>query len=223
MSDHWHDDKQEIAETAQLMEEFGLSSSISGNVSKRLDTSDSADLFAITPSGVPYGSLTSEDVVVVDFELDVVEGTSTPSSESLMHVGIYESRPDVGAAVHTHGVFSSVAAVTGLQIPPIIDEMVVAIGGAIEVADYAPPASEELAGNVKAALKNRNSVILSNHGAVSVGRDLCEALEISRLTERVAKIFVYASLLGAVRTLPDNIVAAEAAIFTMRGPGQLSN
>ena len=130
---------------------------------------------------------------------------------------------DVGAAVHTHGVFSSVAAVTGLQIPPIIDEMVVAIGGAIEVADYAPPASEELAGNVKAALKNRNSVILSNHGAVSVGHDLCEALEISRLTERVAKIFVYASLLGAVRTLPDNIVAAEAAIFTMRGPGQLSN
>ncbi len=223
MSDPWRDDRREVAETARRMEELGLSTSVSGNVSKRLGTSDSRELFAITPTGVPYGSLGVEDVVVVDLEVEPVQGTLPPSSESLMHIAIYEARPDVGAVIHTHGVFGSVAAVAGLRIPPIIDEMVVTIGGAIEVAEYAFPSSEELARNVQEALKDRNAVILSNHGAVGVGRDLGEALEVSRLAERVAQIFVYASLLGEVRTIPEDAVAAEAAIFAMRGPGHPAN
>ena len=115
----------------------------SGNVSMRLEHFDSRELFAITPSGRPCADLTEDDIAVVDSEVEPIEGDLPRSSEALLHVGIYRSRLDVGAVVHTHSVFASVAAVAGRSIPPIVDEMVVSIGGAIEVSEYAFPTSQE--------------------------------------------------------------------------------
>ena len=52
--------------------------------------------------------MTEDDIVVTDFDVEPVEGDLAPSSESLLHVGIYQRRTDVGAVVHTHSVYSSV-------------------------------------------------------------------------------------------------------------------
>ena len=157
-----------------------------------------------------------DDVIVVDHDIDPVDGDGIPSSESLLHSAIYRQRPDVGAVIHTHSTYSSVLAVTGQTIPPILDEMVVRIGGAIEVSKYAFPATEELAHNVCATLGDRNAAIIRNHGAVGVGKDLDEALYICQLVERAAQVFVYSSLLGSANILPDQSIAAEEAIFRMR-------
>lgn len=188
----------------------------SGNVSMQLEHFDSRELFAITPSGRQYADLTEEDIAVVDSEVEPIEGDLPPSSETLMHLGIYRSQLDVGAVAHTHSVFASVAAVAGRSIPPIIDEMVVSIGGAIEVSEYAFPSSQELADNVRAALGERNAALIQNNGAVGAGRDLEEALDVCVLTERVAQVFLYASMLGKVPPLPKEVVEAETAIFRMR-------
>jgi len=188
----------------------------SGNVSVRLGPHAAPDILAITPSGRRNADLKLEDIVVVDFDAEPVEGSLTPSSETLLHVAIYRARPDVGAVIHTHSVFASVASVAGLQIPPIIDEMVVAIGGTVQVSEYAFPSTEELADNVCAALGERNAALIRNHGAVGVGRDLVEALDVCALTERVAQVFVQASLLGKVSELPEDVVQAETAIYNMR-------
>jgi len=171
---------------------------------------------AITPMGRSYDLLQAEDVVVVDHEMEAVEGELAPSSESLLHVAVYSRRPDVGAVVHTHAVYSSVAAVASLEIPPIIDEMVVAVGGPVHVSEYAFPGTPELADNVCAALGERNAALIGNHGAVGVGRDLREAVDVCVLTERAAQIFVLSSLLGKAGVLPEEVVEAETAIFRMR-------
>ena len=197
------------------MFELGLVVGASGNVSVRLPADGDRELFAVTPFGKPYDTLRDEDIVVVDHDIEPVEGDLAPSSESLLHVAIYGRRPDVAAVVHTHAVYSSVAAVAGLEVPAIIDEMVVALGGAVHVSEYAFPGTAELADNVCAALGERNAAIIRNHGAVGVGRDLREALDACVLTERVAQIFVLSSLLGKVDALPREIVEAEAAIFRM--------
>ena len=137
MTSRWLEEKRAVADAARRMVELGLTTGASGNVSMRLAPPEPPELLAITPSGKSYGDLTEKDIVVAGFDLEPTEGNPTPSSESLMHVGIYNARPDVGAVIHTHSPFCSVAAVTGLEIPPILDEMVVYIGGAVQVSEYA--------------------------------------------------------------------------------------
>ena len=204
--------KQQVAEVARRIAELDLVSGTSGNVSARL----SDGLMAITPMGKSYDGMSAEDIVVLDCDLNPVEGDLMPSSESLLHVAIYAARPDVGGIVHTHAVYSSAVAAAGLAIPPIIDEMVVNLGGAVRVSEYAPPASETVAERVCDALGNRDAALIRNHGAVGVGADPEAALKASILTERAAKIFVLSSILGSPTTLPDEVVASEAAIFEMR-------
>ena len=204
--------KQQVAEVARKMAELGLVSGTSGNVSARLPDG----LMAITPMGKSCEAMSAEDIVVVDGELYPVEGDLTPSSESLVHAGIYRARADVGGIVHTHAVYSSAVAAAGLAIPPIVDEMVVTLGGEVRVSEYAPPASEEVAEQVCAALGNRDAALIRNHGAVAVGGDAEAALAAAVLTERVARIFVLSSILGSPTALPDEVVASEAAIFEMR-------
>ena len=204
--------KRRVAEVARKMAELGLVSGTSGNVSARLPDA----LFAITPMGRSYEGMSTHDIVVVDGDLYPVEGDLMPSSESLLHVAIYEARPDVGGIVHTHAVYSSAVAVAGLGIPPIVDEMVVVLGGEIRVSEYAPPASEELAERVCEALGNRDAALIRNHGAVGVGATPEAALDASILTERIAKIFVMSSILGCATALPDEVAESEATIFEMR-------
>ena len=220
MSSRWATQKHEVVVAAQEMAALGLVTGSSGNVSVRLpDQADSRELLAITPSGRPYATLTAEDIVVTDFDVEPVEGELPPSSETLLHVAIYRARPDVGAVIHTHAVYSSVAAVAGLEIPPIIDEMMVAIGGAVKVSRYVFPGTQELADSVCEALGERNAALIKSHGAVGVGRDLRQALEVCALVERVAQVFIFASLLGKVDTLPPDVIEAELSIYRMRRQG----
>ena len=204
--------KRQVAEVARKMAELGLVSGTSGNVSARLPDG----LIAITPMGSSCEELLEDDIVVVDGDLVPVDGDLNPSSESLLHTAIYDARPDVGGIVHTHAVYSSAAAVAGLSIPPVVDEMVVALGGEVRVSEYAPPASQEVAERVREALGTRDAALIRNHGAVAVGDSPRSALDASILTERAAKIFVLSSILGRPGRLPDDVVASEAAIFEMR-------
>ena len=194
------------------MAELGLVSGTSGNVSARLP----GGLMAVTPMGKSCEGMSADDMVVVDGDLYPVKGDLMPSSESLLHAAIYAARPDIGGIVHTHAVYSSAVAAAGMNIPPIVDEMVVNLGGEVRVSEYAPPASEAVAEHVCEALGNRDAALIRNHGAVGVGVDVRSALEASVLTERVAQIFVLSSVLGSPTTLPDEVVTTEAAIFEMR-------
>ena len=202
----------QVAEAARRMAAAGLVSGTSGNVSARLP----GGLMAVTPMGGRCEQVSPEEIVVVDRYLATVEGDLVPSSESLLHAAVYETRPDVGGIVHTHAVYSSAAAVAGLEIPPIVDEMVVALGGAVRVSEYAPPASDEVARSVCEALGTRDAALIRNHGAIAVGASPDSALETAILVERAARIFVLSSILGGAAALPDEVVEAESAIFEMR-------
>ena len=210
-----------VASTAREMAAGGLVTGSSGNVSLRL----AGGLFAVTPSGVPYTRLRDEDIIIIDGEAEPVEPEEgawsqtdllAPSSETLLHLAIYAARPDVGAVVHTHAVYSSVAVVAGLDVPPLIDEMMLSVGGAVKVSEYRFPGTQDLADSVVAALGERNAALIRNHGAVGVGRDLASALDVCFLVERMAHIFLFASLLGGANPLPAEAVETELALYRMR-------
>ena len=216
MTEGWHTAQRMVLEASKEMADMGLVTGTSGNVSMRLAPLDGRDLFAVTPSAVPYSRMTEDDVVIADFEVEPIEGDAMPSSESLLHVEIYRRRPDVGAVVHTHSVFASVMAVAGLELPPLIDEMVIRIGGPVGVSDYVFPGTQELANAVCDVLGDRKAALIRNHGAVAAGADLQEALEIAALTERIAQIFLYTRLLGEVAPLPSDVVGTEIDLYRMR-------
>jgi L-fuculose-phosphate aldolase len=217
----WESEKKAVIEAAQEMAKKGLVVGTAGNVGLRLKDPGGRELLAITPSGRYYDSLKVDDIVVVDFEGKRFEGELKASIETVMHIEVYKARKKVNAIVHVHPVFCSVIAVTGMDIPPLIDEQVIYIGGEIKVAEYAFPGTPELAKNAVSALGPRNAVILANHGSLSVGRDMREALTFCELAEEMAKIYISALSLGKVNPLSAEVVELEKAFFaSIYGEGE---
>ena len=216
MSNRWETQRREVTWAAMEMAKRGLVSGSSGNVSVRLSPQDATNpLIAVTPSGKPYSDLEEADIVVVDQDGEPVEGDGVPSSETLLHLALYRSRPDIAAVVHTHSLFASVAAVAGMEIPPILDEMATTLGGPVRVSEYGFPGSAELADKVALALGDRAAALIRNHGAVGVGGSAQEALEVCTLLERAAQIFIYTSLLGRATPVPQDSIEAEQSIYRM--------
>lgn len=214
MMHDFEDERREVLNAVERIAGAGLVAGSSGNVSRRIGAPE-GDLIAITASSVPYHRFTLADVLVVDFEIEPVVGDGVPSSESLTHVAIYRARPDVGAVVHTHSLHASAFAVAGKPIPAVLDEQVVILGGAIEVAAYASSASEELAERAVEALGERAAVLLRQHGVVGVGRQLEEAVAVVELVERVAQVHALAGSLGGAVELPPEVVARERQVYRM--------
>lgn len=210
----WETEKNLVLDTARKMIERGLVVGTMGNVSMRVHKQgNDEDLVAITPSGCYYDSLTVNDIVIVDFNGGCVEGDKRPSIETMLHVGIYKARRSVHAVVHTHPVFSGVVSMTCHEIPPLLDEQVVCLGGEIAVADYALPGSDGLVRNVITALGKQNAVILANHGALAVGTDLKDALTNSEMLEKIARMYIYALGTGTIKLLPEEAVRIERSMF----------
>jgi L-fuculose-phosphate aldolase len=209
----WEVQKMEVLEVARWMDEKGLVVGTSGNVSQRFREPEGRELVAITPSGRQYDTMEAEDIVLVDMQGQRVEGELAPSIETMLHLGIYRARKKVCAVVHTHAVFGSAIAVTGKDIPCLLDDQVTLLGGEIKVAAYALPGSPELAKNVVAALGPRNAVVLANHGTISVGRNLREAFNNCELLEKTARVYVLAMGLGTLMPMPADMAEAERAFF----------
>ena len=215
----WQEEKRIVLEASQKMLEKGLVIGKSGNVSLRLAAQDERELLAITPSQRYYDTLTPDDIQIIDFEGEPVEGDLTPSVETMLHIGIYRVRKNINAVIHTHSVFASAVAVAGLEIPAILDDQVVFIGGEIKLAKYALSGSQELVENVLAALGERNAALLPNHGVVAIGRTMRDAFTNCELVEKTAKIYLLASALGRVNPLPAEAVKVEKAFFGMLQSG----
>ncbi|MEX0750921.1 MAG: class II aldolase/adducin family protein [Dehalococcoidia bacterium] len=214
MTDNYAAERGEVLDAVRRIVALGLVSGASGNVSRRIRAPE-GELITITASRVPYHRFTIDDVLVCDFDVEPVVGDGVPSSESLSHLAIYRARPDVGAVIHTHSVYASAFAAAGTPIPCVLDEQVISLGGAVEVADYGSSASEELATNAVAALGERAAVLLKHHGIIGVGAGLEEAADVVELVERVAQICVAAASLGGARPLPDDVVRSQQQIYRM--------
>lgn len=209
----WNAEKKAVLEAAQKMAQKELVVGTSGNVSIRIGEQNGRELMAITPNARYYDTIDVDDIVVADFDGENVEGELKTSIEKLLHIGVYKARRKVNAIVHTHPVFGSAISVTGLEIPAFLDDQITYIGGEIKVAEYALPGTPELVENVLSALGPRNGVLLANHGALSVGRDMREAFTICEMLEKTAKIYVYAMGLGSVNPVPAKAAEVEKAFF----------
>lgn len=199
-----HNDlRLQVAAAALSLRETGLVVNTSGNVSIRV-----GDHVVITPSGRDYAALQAEDICVLDLGGDRVDGEHLPSSETPLHLAVYNGDPSVTAIVHTHSVHATVAS-TLTEVLPTIHYQMVDLGGAVPVAPYATFGSDELAQSVMGVLPGRAAALMQNHGAITVGDCLQKALSRSITLEWCAEVWLKAITAGKPSLL-SNAQMAEA-------------
>jgi len=152
-------------------------------------------LFAITPSGIDYYNTKIEDIVIMDLDKNVVEGSKKPSSEHNLHRIFYANREDIGAIVHAHTIYSTVLSCMNMSLPAI-HYMIASAGKDVRCAKYATFGTEELAKNAYDEMKDRKAVLLANHGVLTGGKDIFEAFSILEDVEYVSELYIKAKNIG---------------------------
>lgn len=200
-------ERRDVVETCLFMQSNGLIVGTAGNVSIRVD-----DKIAISPSGVPYETMTAEDVVVFSMDGERVDGVLEPSSELPLHLSVYRETA-AKAITHNHAPASTALGLVVDEIPPSHYYSAM-LGGIIRVAPYAEFGTDELARNVTDALKDRSGALMKNHGAITIGPTVKKAAGLLPILEYVCEIHLRAMATGAPIALlsPEQMADAKAAI-----------
>ena len=153
-----------------------------GNVSGR---DPETGLIVIKPSGVRYEQLTPQNMVIVDVQGKVVEGSLKPSSDTASHCYMYRHMPDINGIVHTHSRYATAFAALGVPIPCFLTGMADEFGGEIPCGGFALIGGEEIGEEVVKHLSGSRSpaVIMQNHGVFTVGKSAEAAVKAAVMAE----------------------------------------
>lgn len=190
----------EVVEYGKLMSSSGLSKGTSGNISVY---NPNLGYMAISPSGIGYFETNPEDVVIMDLEGNIIDGTKKPSSEHGLHSIFYKEKSDARAVVHTHSTYCTTFACLNKPLKSVH----YVIGGSgvstVPCAEYATFGSAELAENVIRACGKGKAVLLANHGLVTCGPNLKKAFGLAVNMEFVAEMQWRAMAVGTPVILDD--------------------
>ncbi len=192
--------KKDIIEIGKSLYNKDLTVGTSGNISIKTDNG-----ILITASGTALGFLDEENIVLTNFEGQELENKKA-SSEKMLHVEIYKQRNDVKAIIHTHPVYLTSFAVCHKALnAPIMSENILYFED-IPVAEYAMPSSKQLVENTVKYFKDRDVVMMANHGAIAVGKDLTEAYLKLETAEYYAKVALNTQIIGNPQELSEKDV-----------------
>ncbi|MGA7578855.1 MAG: class II aldolase/adducin family protein [Desulfobaccales bacterium] len=193
--------KQDIVRVCQMLHRKNYLAATDGNVSVRL-----GDQVLLTPSGVNKGMMAEDQVITVDLEGRLLAGTGRPTSELRMHLLVYELRPEAGAVVHAHLPYATACTLAGISLlEPILPEVVITLKG-IPTAAYATPGTEEVPKAIRDFIPEFDAILLSRHGAMTVGHDVMDAYNKMEKLEHTARVVLAARLQGTVSPLSDSEV-----------------
>jgi L-ribulose-5-phosphate 4-epimerase len=168
----------------------GIVHGTAGNMSIR---DSETGLIAISPSGIPYPTVTPADVVVVNDRGEVVDGRRKPSSETPLHTMVMRARADIVAIVHTHSHYSTVVSCIRTYLPPILTETCLVAGPRVPVTRYGLTGTSDFGESVLEVLTpNAKAVILKNHGLICFAESFDAALGIAEIVEESAKVYIHA-------------------------------
>jgi L-fuculose-phosphate aldolase len=208
--------RRQICAAGRALRELGFLPATAGNLSVRL--SDGRIL--ATPSGAGKGELEPGDLIRLRADGVPARGAGEAgrngtarhvSSEIAMHLRIYELRPDVRAVCHAHPPVATGFAVAGRALDSAALGEAAILLGAVPLAPYGPPGTQELAESVAPFVARANAVLLANHGVVTVGEDLRTAVQRMEIVEHSARVLLVAELAGGAKLLTRAQVRALVA------------
>lgn len=184
--------RADICEVGRRLYARAYVASNDGNISVRLD----ADRLLTTPRSVSKGFMTPDMLVITDMNGRKLDGQRDASSELLMHLAVYEARPDIRAVVHAHPPLATGFAVAGIPLDRAVLAEVITTLGSVPIAAYATPSTAELPAAVRQYILAHDGMLLANHGALTVAGDLMGAYYKMETVEHFAHISLVARLLG---------------------------
>lgn len=185
---------EELVVASHLVYNNGLTPGKSGNLSCRFYEEEVSKV-AITKSNISKGMIGIDDIIIVDIEGNILEGEGKPSSEIFLHLGIYKKRREINAVVHTHSPHATGFSMSGKELKrlegfgPIINPYIPSV-------KYSRPGSRGLANDTAETMLNEDAVILKNHGVVTAGINLGEAVLLAEFIEDIAKTQYIAHVLN---------------------------
>lgn len=200
----------QIVEYCKWLHKKNMLAAADGNVSVRL--SDGRIL--ITPSGLPKAFIDPSEICEINLDRpNKVSGVGRPrpSSESQLHLAIYDSCPAAAAVVHAHPVSAialSIAHPEWAELPSqAMSELILAVGK-IPIVPYARPSTSQMGENLQPFLPDCRIMILARHGGLSWGESLLEAYMGMERLEHSAQVLALAQLVGGITFLPPDEVEA---------------
>lgn len=193
--DSYSKEKEIVCDAGRQLMERGLVEGTWGNCSLRIDDR----LMAVTPSGRRYENMTPDDIVVMDYHTLEVLGDIKPSSEKKVHAELYKTRKEVNAVIHTHQPHASTVAAARREVPPILDDQAQILGPSVRCTDYALPNTKKIVKTTVKALKGRYAALMANHGAITLGRSMEEAIVAALVLEKACKAFIQAEFIGGAK------------------------
>ena len=190
---------EQVIKYAKMLNFKNLSALRSGNISVRYKNG-----FLITPSGVKYSQLETEDVVFVSLDGKFDSLKQRPSSEWRIHKDIYVNKKEANAVVHAHSTHATAVSAHGKSIPAFHYMVALAGGDDIKCAEYATFGTEELSKNILDALDKRKACLMSNHGQVVFDTNLEKAFELAEEIENICHQYINALKIGIPKILSNN-------------------
>ena len=215
MATHEDQLRLDIVEVGRRLWTRGFVASNDGNISVRLP----GGRLLMTPTSVSKGFMTPEMMVVTDMDGRLLAGEPgrKASSEILMHLTAYRHRPDVHAVVHAHPPLATGFAVAGIPLDRAVLAEAVTTLGSIPIAEYGTPSTPELSASVEPYVRSHDALLLANHGALALGKDLFAAYYKMETIEHFARISLVARLLGREHLLSREEVDRLQALRGMYG------
>lgn len=168
--------------------ERGLASGSSGNMSALL----SDNLVIASATGQCLGEMSESTISFIDIDGNLIKGAK-PTKEIAFHLAIYRNNPNIKAIVHLHSTYSTAYSCldnldTKSVFKPFTPYVVMKMGD-IPLIPYYKPGSEMLALELEKVAREHNAFLLSNHGPITCGKTLKEALNNAEEFEETAKVF----------------------------------
>lgn len=202
-----------IIEAGRICYTSRLMHANTGNISMRLGN----DRVVITPSKLCKGRMEVDDLLIIDLDGAIIKADKARkrkfSSEAPLHLEVYRQRPDIRAVIHAHPSNATALTVAGIPFPVDVLPEVLEGLGPVPTTRFALPDSTDNAEAIREYIKDHNTILIRNHGAITFGVDLEEALNHLEQLESVAKTVISAHLLGKVNNLPDEIMSAMRELY----------
>jgi L-ribulose-5-phosphate 4-epimerase len=207
--------RAQVCKLNQDLLRYGLVTWTSGNVSGR---DPDTGWVVIKPSGVPFDELTTENMVIVDVEGAVIEGSHKPSSDVHAHNYVYRHRPDVRGVVHTHSNYATAFAAVNRSIPVYLTAMADEFGGPIPIGGYAKVGNDEIGREIVRSIGDSTAILMKNHGVFTVGSTPTAAVKAAVMVEDVARTVWLALQLGHPEEIPaEEVIRARHRYATEYG------
>jgi ribulose-5-phosphate 4-epimerase/fuculose-1-phosphate aldolase len=203
--------KQRLAAGFRLFSKFGFDEGVAGHITAR--DPERLDHFWVNPFGMHFGHIRVSDLILVNDHGEVVEGDMPVNTAAFaIHSQIHAARPDVIAAAHSHSIYGKSWSALGRTLDPITQDVCAFYNDHAVFDDYTGVVLDiEEGKRIAHALADNKAAILRNHGLLTVGHSVDEAVWWFITMERSCQAQLLASSAGDPVLIDPEMAATTAS------------